>query len=533
MGDRKTLYGVETSTYALNLLENAFPSTHHSQYSLMFKEQCVSNNINDTGNCFETRQSTCDENNNVENVEHVDEYVGNIKSSYKITTPVDERSCIHECTVKDECLHSKVEYTKVELLPCLICAVSYGNRSDVLKHMNKIHHMTNLCKICYFEEGQLKRFANPVSLRNHKLRDHPEDMVKCICGAMLIDNKMLSSHLKKFKCDQKGSVGDCSGMIRCICGKRFASVEQVIGHQAKCRKRDLLGTLSSNAKPGSVFGIKSKPTNTDVNNNKSTSDSDVSLQYYYENSRSACKKNKEMSQTCNDAFERLMHENDTEFCKHISRLVPRTGIPQKFAKRKISPFHTEFSADSVKKTKSDLNNNFHSMPVEKNTRGSVTTNTSPKGEHSGTIQSVKKLVPSSDTYTSPTIYKPRFNGRGYLLLDNLSMEMEASEADLIKKHPEESSVFNNPDMYEISSQLKSDSSSTSKATKVDKELSISSPLTRRSGVVTSISAKLQIRNLGKKTYSDMRYPCKTCGRRFKKPYLYVHQRLKHKFSQTI
>ena len=124
-----------------------------------------------------------------------------------------------------------------ELFPCLVCQETFNNKTELLRHLTKIHRLTNMCQICYFDEGEIRRFANPVSLRNHKVRDHPEDMVKCVCGAMLIDHKMLSSHLKKFKCNIYDTIGESNQMAKCICGKRFASQEFLYNHRSKCRKR--------------------------------------------------------------------------------------------------------------------------------------------------------------------------------------------------------------------------------------------------------------------------------------------------------
>lgn len=125
----------------------------------------------------------------------------------------------------------------VELLPCLVCQTAFKYKIELIKHLTKIHRLTNMCQICYFDEGEIRRFANPVSLRNHKVRDHPEDMVRCVCGAMLIDNKMLSSHLKKFKCNLYNTGNEAKDMAKCICGKRFATQEMLLNHQSKCRKR--------------------------------------------------------------------------------------------------------------------------------------------------------------------------------------------------------------------------------------------------------------------------------------------------------
>jgi len=126
-----------------------------------------------------------------------------------------------------------------ELFPCLICKVSYADKHDLMRHLSKIHRLTNLCQICYFDESEIRRFANPVSLRNHKVRDHPEEMVRCVCGTMLIDTKMLSSHLKKFQCDKIVDAGMPKELVRCVCGKRFVSQEQLMSHRSKCRKRSL------------------------------------------------------------------------------------------------------------------------------------------------------------------------------------------------------------------------------------------------------------------------------------------------------
>ena len=125
----------------------------------------------------------------------------------------------------------------VELLICLVCQTSFSNKVLLLKHLLKVHNLTNLCRLCYFKDYEIRRFANPVSLRNHRLRCHENEMKPCVCGSLFLDDNTLMNHLKKFKCTQK----EHAELHKCICGKRFTSEMELDSHRIfKCRKRKLV-----------------------------------------------------------------------------------------------------------------------------------------------------------------------------------------------------------------------------------------------------------------------------------------------------
>ena len=124
----------------------------------------------------------------------------------------------------------------VELLICLVCQTSFSSKVLLIKHLVKVHNLTNLCRLCYFKDYEIKKFANPVSLRNHRLRCHENEMKPCVCGSLFLDYHTLASHLKKFKCTQK----EHPDLHKCICGKRFTSEKELNSHKfLKCRKRKL------------------------------------------------------------------------------------------------------------------------------------------------------------------------------------------------------------------------------------------------------------------------------------------------------
>lgn len=139
---------------------------------------------------------------------------------------------------------------------CLVCCIPFCSKIEILRHLSKIHRLTNLCRICYFDLKKIERFANPVSLRNHNLKCHSEKMVKCVCGSMLINSKMLMSHLKKFKCDVNSNETNNNTMVKCICGKRFSSQEQIVLHQSKCRKRERCDMILDSSPSVSVSNIQ-------------------------------------------------------------------------------------------------------------------------------------------------------------------------------------------------------------------------------------------------------------------------------------
>ena len=124
----------------------------------------------------------------------------------------------------------------IELLICLVCQTSFNSKVLLIKHLVKVHNLTNLCRLCYFKDNEIKKFANPVSLRNHRLRCHENEMKPCVCGSLFLDYHTLASHLKKFKCTQK----EHPDLQKCICGKRFTSEKELNSHKfLKCRKRKL------------------------------------------------------------------------------------------------------------------------------------------------------------------------------------------------------------------------------------------------------------------------------------------------------
>ena len=127
----------------------------------------------------------------------------------------------------------------VELLTCLICQTSFITKGLLMKHLLKIHHLTNICQVCYFRDTVLVKFANAVSLRNHRVKFHEKEMKRCICGSLFIDDKTLYCHQKKFRCDET----DQPKLQKCVCGKRFSSEKELDAHKVfKCRKRNLAGS---------------------------------------------------------------------------------------------------------------------------------------------------------------------------------------------------------------------------------------------------------------------------------------------------
>ena len=129
----------------------------------------------------------------------------------------------------------------IEFLICLICQTSFSERGLLIKHLVKVHSLTNLCKVCYFRDSVIVKFSNAVSLRNHRLRVHETEMKQCLCGTLFIDDKTLHSHQKKFRCDE----AEIPKLQKCVCGKRFSTEKGLNTHKIfKCRKRNLVDPMS-------------------------------------------------------------------------------------------------------------------------------------------------------------------------------------------------------------------------------------------------------------------------------------------------
>ena len=132
----------------------------------------------------------------------------------------------------------KMDSREVMLFSCLACTASFCQKPDLMKHLSKIHRLSNLCTLCYFENSKIQRFLNPVTLQRHKLRSHQKAMVMCVCGTLLVDDKMLATHLKKFKCNTKSVDNEQEEIFRGNCGKRSGNKLALSDHKMlKCRKR--------------------------------------------------------------------------------------------------------------------------------------------------------------------------------------------------------------------------------------------------------------------------------------------------------
>ena len=142
---------------------------------------------------------------------------------------------------EDSCNEGMGSPKHVELLICLVCQTSFSSKVLLIKHLVKVHNLTNLCRLCYFRDYQIMKFANPVSLRNHRLKCHEKEMKRCICGTLFIDDKTLQSHQKKFRCAEK----EHPKLHKCICGKRFSTEKGLNSHKIlKCRKRKSTDTTN-------------------------------------------------------------------------------------------------------------------------------------------------------------------------------------------------------------------------------------------------------------------------------------------------
>lgn len=414
----------------------------------------------------------------------------------------------------------------VELLPCLVCQARFNSKTELLRHLTKIHRLTNMCQICYFDEGEIRRFANPVSLRNHKVRDHPEDMVKCVCGAMLIDNKMLSSHLKKFKCNAYESGGESSEMAKCICGKRFSSQEMLLNHRSKCRKRhcfdetcEIMDTSSigerrcikttsvENFRKSRSDGMILRPKlkQTDVNNNISQSEKkDISLERI-----SKIRKCKENVLSYNEKAYDKLFETAVNLSKRSRRKshgeLEQTRqyerLPSTQMLSECSLPSTDGVLDLRTKAAHDRNVNawIENVPVQPDTNNNCTvqgTSLALYNEESKSNNSDNLSCKISDRCLKFEKLKEDQLNETAMLLSSENKNILASECTKAKAHPG----------------------------KIWRKLPKSSEEYKK---------KCRGKEKLKAKIAAEKYPCKICRRRFKKPYLYTHQKIAHARKQWV
>ncbi|XP_053380384.1 uncharacterized protein LOC123544727 isoform X2 [Mercenaria mercenaria] len=417
------------------------------------------------------------------------------------------------------------ENHNVELFPCLVCQETFNNKIELLRHLSKIHRLTNMCQICYFDEGKIRRFANPVSLRNHKVRDHPEDMVKCVCGAMLIDNKMLSSHLKKFKCNIYDTVGEPNEMAKCICGKRFASQEMLCNHRSKCRKRHCLDdtfleymsssqkgkrrclktSTAENLRNNENTGMRLRAKVTDINNNMSMSeDSDAS-----HGRTSKVRKCKENVVTYSERLYDKYFETAVSLSKRSRRKsFSETEHTKRYERLPTSQKLSDIDEVLDLRTKSVRERNNNTLSEKVNDDGCVqpdlNNNTSQdmwtvsnfefksdcKSDHSGSkdsVQSKQEYTTNRGSGVKLTLKKHCLNKNQKQISSLQSQSLAEGEKRLTKS--------------EINSQCKKPGNGKRKR-RFEPDV-------------------------------EGRYPCKICRRRYKRPYLYTHQKIAHAKKQWV
>ena len=222
-------------------------SQSNSSFMKGSKDMSSNNNTVSEGNADKiTPSSGSIDNNNNETDRETEEKNHNEKTNAsKSSGTKDENNNVRKQSgdsdnEDEDSFHEVTDSPKsVEFLICLICQTSFSVKGLLMKHLIKVHHLTNLCQVCYFHDSVIVKFANPVSLRNHRVKFHEKEMKKCVCGTLFIDDKTLCCHQKKFRCDES----ELPKLQRCICGKRFSSEKELNAHKVfKCRKRHLAGS---------------------------------------------------------------------------------------------------------------------------------------------------------------------------------------------------------------------------------------------------------------------------------------------------
>lgn len=346
-----------------------------------------------------------------------------------------------------------------ELYLCIICQTGYAQKSALMKHLKVIHHLPNLCQICYFNGDPIKRFANPVSLRNHKVRQHPEEMVQCVCGAMFIDEKMLSTHLKKFKCNAKQSGELESDMIRCICGKRFGSVDLIKIHQAKCRKRSLEDE-DENIDAGELADIDELDGNNNVGRGTTQQDMDPKIS-----------KRLQAKRTCKTKIKNYSEDNLNLTTLDQKRLTLSSSAYVADSKHRQSAGKSQTRMPELFIQPSDLNQNLRS--------------TTSGYDENETFENTEKDMPRLSKCVIPK--------RSKQVTKRSSLDTASSTSQIENTGPYD--INNN--RYQV----------------------------EQSGVAVPQKRKRKgfQPNANSIAGEDGRYPCKICGKRYKKPYLYSHQ----------
>ena len=372
-----------------------------------------------------------------------------------------------------------------ELSQCLVCPSTYKRKPFLIRHLSKIHHLTNLCQICYFDHSLLKPFANPVSLRNHKLRDHPEDMVKCVCGAMFIDQKTLATHLKKFKCHMQSNTGETfeNEMVKCVCGKRFGSNNLIEAHKDKCRKRHLY----DKEYPG-----KKEPDNCeelpDMNGNNRFNST---MQFFNVKTR-------ERIQSLTKCKVELEKYND--YSMYSSLLVDHKGFKEQGSTVK----HESGLINSPTLVSAGYTNN-------KGCTGSI-------------IKSVSPSPTKKTTKTSTVSYNA-----------HMHQEQQTSAVDVNNNqlHPNSDPNDNllSGSGAKMPARLRSKMAARIKTEDFmvaeSKAGSTSSTVEKGKNATTTETAKVTKKPKRLIPDAEGRYPCKKCKQRYKRPYLYVHQKYAH------
>lgn len=382
--------------------------------------------------------------------------------------------------------NSNVEEVNTELLPCLVCETSYKRKQDLMRHITKIHRLTNLCQICYFDKGQIRRFANPVSLRNHKVRGHPEDMVKCVCGAMLIDQKMLSTHLKKFKCNRNNQGAQDNEMIRCVCGKRFGSQSLVESHRAKCRKRNTKQEVGTSTK------LRDNKIATDSNNN-----SDGAESFKTFGTRSQQKRK------CKTKVQSYDEKHLDKALGFQSCEGGEGSVGHRRTRVTLSRYH---GADGT-----DI----------------------PLGD-SGQLHVQKGTVCTSGSNTATGCAKfVQRDANNNQLTEELPDEQSATE-DMNYNIPTvtEGPVLHNDDYNDDDTGARAKCDRVAGSGRVQTKVNASTVETKKP---KTDGGKTRAKRESRKEKPDDggRYPCKTCRRRYKRPYLYVHQKFAHAKKQWV
>lgn len=381
-----------------------------------------------------------------------------------------------------------------ELHPCLICQASYNSKTSLLRHLTRIHRLTNLCQICYFDEGQIMRFANPVSLRNHKVRDHPEDMVKCSCGTMLIDQKTLTIHLKKFKCDLKHEGDLKSDMVKCICGKRFASRDLIESHKAKCRKRIVPEDLSEN-----------ESVTTDLRSRSRSKDSSsASTSSFNEALDETLKKGRKCKDKVQNYNEINLNKTNTE----QARLELESKSTRSRGRRGQHRGRGRASATRV------LHTDNQSWLEGANIMGF-------RNEDNRTITaSGPSTLPQVDNFYALALHQRQAELNNNAMLPQMHVQTSTDKN-------------NNPQTTTSSQNFSSSTIAIGSVPSADKKKSTKQTTKCSSKKVVAVSTAPKPKRKKMIPDEDGRFPCKTCRRRYKKPYLYVHQKYAHAKKQWV